>query len=311
MMNDRSSVKPHVSVVICTYNRADYIGAALESLVKQKMPASQYEIIVVDNSSSDNTSEIVKDFIRQYGNDFHIRYVLESRRGLSFARNRGADEAAAPIVCYIDDDAIAVPDYVAEVDNFFSAHPEAAGAGGRVQPQYPDGEPAWMNKYLNGFIGKVEFGEETKKFTGPMKFPAGCNMIYQKKWIQQAGGFNNELTFRSDDKYIFYQIAKLNPDIYYLPKAKVFHHIDSRRLEFQYFKTLFLKTGNEEKIRVRAESGTTGYLKKLAEYLIKAGASLAIYLSFAVRGQEIKGRYTFFSQWFTLRGFLRRSVFVR
>jgi hypothetical protein len=85
------------------------------------------------------------------------------------------------------------------------------------------------------------------KFDSKMKYPTGCNMTYTKEILKKAGGFNNELTFRSDDKYIFHQVTRFSDQIYYVPGAMLYHNIDNDRLSFANFKKLFLKSGNEEK----------------------------------------------------------------
>jgi len=302
---------PRISVAICTYNRQKFIGACLDCLAEQTMPAHEWEVIVVDNASTDETAAIVQAFIAVHP-QLPFRYVHEPQKGLSFARNRSIAEARSGIVTFIDDDAEAVPHFVASIAAFMEAHPEAAGAGGRVLPKYSESpEPAWMNKYLNGFIGRVDHGEPIRIFEGSMKYPIGCNMTYRKALMLQAGGFNNQLTFRGDDKHIYHAVTQLNKAVYFLPEALVYHNIDAHRLTFDYFKKLFLKTGNEERIRVAMENGTTAVAKKAVEYLIKWGASLLIWLLFALKGQEIKGRYTMYSQWFTLTGFLKKDVFVR
>jgi len=173
-------------------------------------------------------------------------------------------------------------------------------------------EPAWMSSYLNGFVGSLDYGGEPRQFRPPaMKYPAGCNMTYTASVLKEVGGFNNQLTFRSDDKYIYYVVSKVSPEVYYVPDATVYHNIDKARLQFDSFRKLFLKTGNEEKIRGRMEEGTRGWWKKLVEFSIKTGASLLLYLLYILKGQGIKGRYIFFSQWYTLRGFLQKEVFVR
>ena len=136
-------------------------------------------------------------------------------------------------------------------------------------------------------------------------------MTYTKEILQKAGGFNNELTFRSDDKYIFHQVTKISDNVYYVPEALLYHNIDNDRLSFPNFKKLFLKSGNEEKIRVRSEMGTAGIVKKFFELIFKTTAATVIYILYIIKGQELKGRYVFFSQWFTLKGFLQKSVFVR
>ena len=118
-----------------------------------------------------------------------------------------------------------------------------------------------MNKYLYGFVGKVDHGTSIKQYDEQMKYPAGCNMTYKKEAILKAGGFNNELTFRSDDKYIFLKIKEISNEIYYVPDTFVHHYIDAKRLETSNFRKLFLKTGNEEKKRIKSEGGKSAFLR--------------------------------------------------
>ena len=303
--------EPSISVIICTYNRDKFIGEALNCLAKQTLPAGNFEIIVVDNRSTDNTASIAKKFIADHP-ELQARYVMEPNRGLSFARNRGIQEARASIVTYIDDDAEVTPHFLESIVSFLQANSSVVGVGGKVIPKYSEsGEPKWISKYLNGFVGRMDFGDRPKQFDSKMKYPTGCNMTYTKEILQKAGGFNNELTFRSDDKYIFHQVTKISDNVYYVPEALLYHNIDNDRLSFPNFKKLFLKSGNEEKIRVRSEIGTPGIVRKFFELIFKTTAATVIYILYIIKGQELKGRYVFFSQWFTLKGFLQKSVFVR
>ena len=303
--------EPAVSVVICTYNRDKFIGEALNCLAKQTLPAEQFEVIVVDNKSTDNTAAITKKFIAEHP-ELNMRYVLEPNKGLSFARNRGIEEAKAPIITYIDDDAEVIPGYLESIVDFMQADKTIAGIGGKVIPKYSESEePKWMSRYLDGMVGQIDYGPNTKRFDSSMKYPGGCNMTYTKEILQKAGGFNNKLTFRADDKYIFFQVTKYTDNIYYLPEAALYHNIDKDRLTFGNFKKLFLKSGNEEKIRVRSEKGEIAVAGKFFELIFKTSASLALYLFHMLKGKELKGRYIFFSQWYTLIGFFQKSVFVR
>jgi glycosyltransferase involved in cell wall biosynthesis len=201
--------EPSISVIICTYNRDKFIGEALNCLAKQTLPAGNFEIIVVDNRSTDNTASIAKKFIADHP-ELQARYVMEPNKGLSFARNRGIQEARASIVTYIDDDAEVTPHFLESIVSFLQANSSVVGVGGKVIPKYSEsGEPKWISKYLNGFVGRMDFGDRPKQFDSKMKYPTGCNMTYTKEILQKAGGFNNELTFRSDDKYIFHQVTKI------------------------------------------------------------------------------------------------------
>jgi glycosyltransferase involved in cell wall biosynthesis len=300
-----------IALIICTYNRDRYLPEALESIRHQTLDLSQFQVIIVDNRSTDNTAAISQKFIND-NPAINCKYCFEENKGLSFARNRGIKEANAPVISYVDDDAILSPHFLEEMDIFFNKYPDAVGAGGKVIPKYEDGkEPVWMSKYLYGFVGKLDYGNDILQFDENMKYPAGCNMTYKKDILKQAGGFNNELKFRSDDKYIFYKVKSISDKIYYVPDAWLFHYIDSYRLDMKNFKKLFLKTGNEEKKRLISEKSRVGLLKKLFEFIFKAAASFILWLIFLAKGQYPKGKYILISQWCTLLGFLKKDVFVR
>jgi glycosyltransferase involved in cell wall biosynthesis len=309
MILDKGAIK--ISLVICTYNRDRYLPEALESIKNQSFDKNLFELIIVDNNSTDSTENISRKFISE-NPSLNIKYCFEERKGLSFARNRGVGEAEASIITYVDDDVILSPSFLDGIAVFFDTYKDAVGAGGKVIPKYEsDREPEWMNKYLNGFVGKVDHGDKVLQYNDGMKYPAGCNMTYRKEILLKAGGFNTELTFRSDDKYIFYQVKKISDEIYYVPDAWLFHYIDSYRLTKNNFKKLFLKTGNEEKRRLYSEKGTIGLIKKLFEFVIKFFASIMLFILFSIKGQSVKGKYVVMSQWYTLMGFLQKDVFVR
>src|SRR5205809_539816 len=128
---------PLLSIIVCTYNRQKFIGECLACLSRQTLPAEKWEAIIIDNNSSDNTATIVKNFIDQHP-QLPFRYVFESTKGLSYARNRGIAEARSSIITFIDDDAEAVPEFAETILNFMQENPGAAGVGGRVLPKYSE-----------------------------------------------------------------------------------------------------------------------------------------------------------------------------
>lgn len=302
---------PYLSVVICTYNRDRFIVACLESLAVQTLSDEKFEVIVVNNHCTDNTESLVLDFLQRHP-ERPFRMVFEANKGLSHARNRGIAEARGEVILYLDDDAECQPDLLETHLAFFTQTPDAAGAGGRILPRYSEApEPPWMSRWLDGYIARMDPGGEQRIFKGRMKYPFGCNMAYRKKFLEQIGGFNTEITFRGDDKYIFLMVKAINPNIFYLPKALVYHNIPGSRLQSDYFKTLFLKTGNEERVRVKMAHGVPGVLRKLLEYCIKFGISLVLWVKYAITHTEVQGRYVMLSQWYTLNGFFRKNVTVR
>lgn len=300
-----------ISAIICTYNREKFIGAALQSLVSQTLPAEIYEILVIDNNSSDHTQDICQQFIAAHP-QYKIRYLVEMQRGVSFARNRAIREAQSDILAYMDDDAEADPHFLETILKFMQAHPEVVGAGGKIIPKYPEtGEPRWMNRFLGGFVARQNHGEKMRKYNYFMKYPIGCNMTYRRHILEKTAGFNTSLMFRSEDKFINHEVKKISDNIWYLPGSVVYHNIDADRVSFERFRKLYLKTGNEEKQRVLAAGGRPAWLMKLVEFIAKFGVAVLIWLGFTLTGREIKGRYTMYSQWYTLKGFLQKEVFYR
>jgi glycosyltransferase involved in cell wall biosynthesis len=119
-----------ISVVICTYNRASYIREAMESLYTQTLDRGSYEVIVVNNNSTDTTAMVCGSFIESH-NDARFVYLNEAQQGASFARNTGARHAQSPLLCFMDDDAVADPDYLERMSHFLLYMPmQAVWAGG-------------------------------------------------------------------------------------------------------------------------------------------------------------------------------------
>src|SRR3989344_2536998 len=110
---------PIVTVVVCTYNRSDLLYKCLESLVRQTVSKNLYEVLVVDNNSKDNTQQAVKRFIKTY---VHIRNIKTDVQGLSHARNIGWKHAKGEYIAYIDDDAIAEPDWIEQIIQFINTN---------------------------------------------------------------------------------------------------------------------------------------------------------------------------------------------
>jgi glycosyltransferase involved in cell wall biosynthesis len=133
------------SVIVATYNRARQLERALESLVRQRVDRFTYEILVVDNNSTDDTSEVVRRIARRYP-DARIEYLFVREQGVSHARNAGIVHARAPLIAFIDDDVEAADDWLARMVGAFAEHPEVACVGGQVRPRWTTGRPSWLTE---------------------------------------------------------------------------------------------------------------------------------------------------------------------
>ncbi len=293
-----------LSVVVCTYNRDKHIKRALESLINQDFDKSAYEIIVVDNNSTDNTDEIIKQFKKE-NPEYNIILSKETNQGLSFARNKGIELSKGKYISFIDDDGIAGSDYISKFYKYTKTFPKHYAFGGKVLAKYETGiQPEWMSKYIERIISIVDMGNEVKKFK--KTYPVGCNMLFKKEIFDKLGGFNTELRLRSDDKYIFLKIMSAGYEVLYLPKVVVNHFIDDFRTKKEYVIRISKLNGKAENIRIK--SLPTGQKIKLfqrfIDYVFKVNASLILWLLFTLKGQSIKGKMLFSSLWNQLAGFV-------
>ena len=280
---------PEISVIICSYNRADYIIGAVESLYHQTLDKKRFEVFVVDNNSIDNTGDLVQDYIVAHA-DFHLHYLTENRQGASFARNTGAAFAKSPLLCFMDDDAIAEEHYLERILNFFSTHNDAAGLGGRIIPKYIPAEPKWMSHYVSSLVGNFDYSNELTVFKEG-KYPLESNMIVCKKHFDAIGGFNTELpgvkgTLRigGEGKDFFLRLQALNKKIYYDPDVIVEHIVEVKKLTPHYMYRVASGIGRGERVRTLAISKGM-YIKKILEYLYKLAGSFVFGIIYAIKGK--------------------------
>jgi glycosyltransferase involved in cell wall biosynthesis len=131
-----------VSVIIPTCNRSGSLTRLLASLEAQRSNAASFEVLVVDNNSTDDTSRVVARFAAR--ERLRLRYVFEPRPGVSHARNTGISHATGAILGFLDDDVEPAADWVATVYRTLFEHPEADCIGGPVRPRWPEPPPAWL-----------------------------------------------------------------------------------------------------------------------------------------------------------------------
>ncbi len=281
-----------ISVVICTYNRSAYIQDAMQSLYDQSLSKEAFEVIVVNNRSTDSTEFICKAFVNSH-KDANFSYFEEGQQGASFARNTGAKMAQSPLLCFMDDDAIADPDYLERIVHFFETHPDAGGLGGRIIPKYIPAEPVWMSHYVSSLVGHFHYSETVSVFS-PNKYPLESNMIIRKADFDAIGGFNNALpgvmgTLRigGEGKDFFFRLKTLDRVIYYDPAIRVQHVVETAKLTHEYMYRVASGIGRGERVRMKEKGGLSLYLK-LMEYVFKLGASLVLGIKYTLQGTPAK-----------------------
>ena len=278
-----------ISVVICSYNRQDYIIEAIDSLYHQTLAKDRFEVIVVDNNSKDQTEVLVKEYIQSHP-DLNITYELEKEQGASFARNTGAALAKSPLLVFMDDDAVAEKDYLENILKFYASHPHVSGLGGRIIPRYIPEEPEWMSYYVSSLVGNFDYSKNVEEFK-PGKYPLESNMIIRKEDFGLVGGFNTALpgvkgTLRigGEGKDFFLKLQKAGKVIYYDPSIIVHHVVEVKKLTSEYMYRVASGIGRGERVRTKALGGFA-YVKKILEYLFKLGGSVVLGIIYAIKGK--------------------------
>jgi len=281
-----------VSVVICSYNRAAHIGGALASLYQQTASKDHFEVIVVDNNSTDGTEQVVAKW-RSDHTDGHFHYSTETKQGASFARNTGAQLAKGQWLCFMDDDAIATPSYIENIIQHIHTKPEAIGFGGRIIPKYIPSEPKWMSYYVSSLVGNFDYAPTACAFEHG-KYPIESNMIVKKDVYDAIGGFNTlipgvvgTLRIGGEGKELFYKILALGYTIYYDPSICVHHVVEVKKLTSEYMYRVASGIGRGEQTRTKAISKGV-YIQKIVEYLFKLGASIVLGLKYTLQGTPAK-----------------------
>jgi glycosyltransferase involved in cell wall biosynthesis len=223
---------PRVTVAICTRNRSRWLERAARSVLAQA--GDESEILIVDNGSTDDTAAIAKHLTAVAP---RVKYLREDRPGLSAARNAALRHARGEYVIFLDDDAVAEPGWLAAYESFFLS-PSASGVavvGGPVSPEYELPPPRWLDPRAD----TLDLGNEPREV--PARGAAwGCNIAYRRDAAVEVGLFSTRLG-RSGGMLGAHEETELNlrleragHETWWLPNARIRHHIAAERLRFRW-----------------------------------------------------------------------------
>lgn len=241
-----------LSIVIPTHNRSQYLEKCLDSITRQTLSADMFEIIVVDNNSTDNTALVVGRFKDRIQN---LRYLFEGIPGLHSGRHRGMKESKSDILVFADDDIIAFPSWLEGISESFEDN-EVVLAGGNNFPKFEVEPPSWLSDLWNrkmeygkalGYLSILDFGNRKKQISP--YYIWGCNFSIRKNMLLKFKGFHpdsmpdNLKKFRGDgETYISEEINKSKLKAVFNPNSSVFHFVPIERMTLQYFyKRAFLQ----------------------------------------------------------------------
>jgi glucosyl-dolichyl phosphate glucuronosyltransferase len=217
------------SVIVCTHNRAELLRRVIAQLSAQDYPSDSFELIIVDNCSTDDTPQIVQRFIPDRAISF--RYLRENHLGVTFARNRGAEEARYPYLAYLDDDCSIGVDWLSQIMSGFDLDEQASIVAGHIVLDYDNQRiPAWLGEKSERWLGTYNFpGSQPRLLDNPVYVCEGNMAIKRQVW-KSTGGFLGMDRFSSphvaaqEIVYLLDQVKRQGGKVAFVPGAIARHH---------------------------------------------------------------------------------------
>lgn len=253
-----------LSVIIPTRNRSQLLSDLLLSLSRQDPVPFQWEVVVVDNGSDDDTSEMVAGL--QQTLSMAVRYVKEPKPGLHQGRHRGAKEAMGKFIAFLDDDMVLESTWVQGVEAL--AKGNAHAVVGRILPQWQDAPPDWLMEMIDGgvmgYLGILDLGLTTQAVEPNYVF--GGNSFFPRELIFRLGGFNPDgvpkdlLRFRGDgETALMNKFKQAGLKSIYDPRATAYHVIGHHRMTVDYLCQRAYNQGISDSFsQIRAKHGLDG-----------------------------------------------------
>ncbi len=247
---------PLVTVALCTHNHLDRLKRTLAELQALAGPPQGWELLVVDNASSDGSAEYLATAAWQPP-AAATRVVREARLGLSNARNCAIAQAAGEYLLFIDDDETPHAQWLVNHAAAMVQHrPDALG--GPIDVQFVDGaRPAWLQDELLGFIGKIDHGGEGRWLTEQKTPIFGGNFAFKRVAFERIGLFDASLgrlgaaNFGGEDIEIYERLLQAGCRVRWVPDALIYHRVESSKLRRGYFLDLHFRQGRTEGARRR------------------------------------------------------------
>ncbi|MDP2852244.1 MAG: glycosyltransferase [Gallionella sp.] len=227
------------SIIVCTYNRAESLRDTLRALHAQKTnPSREWEVVVVDNNSKDDTRQVVAEFQREWP---LLRYEFQGEQGLSHARNHGIAAAHGNILFFTDDDVLPEPDWM-EVTLAGLEKYRADACGGFIAPIWEVPPPGWLTERFYGFLAVRTERSDDYDIISPSQAPFGANMAFRREVFQKVGGFDTsrgrkgKVLASGEDGELFERILAAGLKAVFLGQSRVHHKVESFRLTKRYFR---------------------------------------------------------------------------
>lgn len=228
-----------ICVILCTHNRCHILRQALQSLAASRFEEMlDWEILIVDNNSCDDTAKVAQDLIDMYPG--HFRYVFEPTPGRSFALNRGLREADGEILAFTDDDVLVEPNWLDRLTRPLRTE-GYAGASGRTLPPRDFFPPSWLPLHEYYALAPLALFDRGMEPVDLHEAPFGNNMAFRREIFDLYGNFRLDIGRRpgsilgSEDSEFGDRVLSAGERIRYEPSAVLYHAVPSERLTQNYF----------------------------------------------------------------------------
>lgn len=250
------------SAVICTHNRAADLKEALLSLLQQNFK-NCYEVIVVDNCSTDHTKQVVQEFQKMV--HIPVIYIFEERLGLSVARNRAIREASGEYVLFLDDDAVACTDWIGGIIALFDLDPRIGCVGGKIEPAWEGSAPLWLSPENRTLYTILDYSDEVVEMRKPA-VPFGANVAFRKSVFDSMEAFREDLgrvgsNLLSSEESELIERIRTRYTVYYTPHASVLHKIPRSRISRKWLLRRIYWQGVSRAVSSKRKAGI--FLKSL------------------------------------------------
>jgi glycosyltransferase involved in cell wall biosynthesis len=262
---------PDISIVVCSQQRSAALSAALRTLYNLETEGRfTYEVVVVDNASTDATPEVIAAAANE--STWPVRGFYEGRKGISVARNRGVKEAAGRWIAFFDDDQAADPRWLVELWNL-AQQKQVRHVSGAVVLRLPEGVRRTLDPMCGMLLGESPATKAPRPLSGKFN-PGAGNWLVERTVFDEVGLFDESIGARNEDTNLYRRAAARGIVGWYTPRAVIEHIIPAARLEPEYLLKLSRGMGIEVVQYERADRSRLGFALR---WLAKAGRMVLVY----------------------------------
>ncbi|HEY9735778.1 MAG TPA: hormogonium polysaccharide biosynthesis glycosyltransferase HpsE [Trichocoleus sp.] len=239
------------SIAICTYNGEKRLPDVLECLLQQvHVENLAWEVIVVDNNSTDGTAAVVEDYRARWPQQVPLRYAFEAQQGAGYARHHAVAISQSPLIGFLDDDNLPAPDWIQQAADFAQHHPQAGAFGSRIRGLF-EGTPPPHFERIAAFLALTDRGSEPLLYKPSQKIlpPSAGLVVRRQAWLDHVptqmvlSGRTGQSMLTGEDLESILHIQRAGWQIWYNPEMQLEHKIPCGRLERSYLIRFFRGIG--------------------------------------------------------------------